>query len=194
MASDKRSCDNIDQRIQDGQTDESLMEAVANCLAEEVKRFAATRCGGGRGDVEDIAQDAMLAAQRYLGGFRGEASLRTWLYKLVLSACSRQRRGRKNDPGLHRPLDEAASAADPADPELALLVSERMQVLEQALADLRPADREILAAVEWEGQTLEQVAQQTGLTVSAVKSRLFRIRRQLREQVTARFAAEAPGD
>ena len=47
----------------------------------------------------------------------------------------------------------------------------------------------MLAAVEWEGLSLEQVAQRHDLTVSAVKSRLFRIRRQLRDMVVERFEA-----
>jgi len=160
---------------------------VARCLSEDVMRFAMARCGDSRSDVEDISQDAMLAAQRYLSSFRGDASLRTWLYKLVLSACSRRRRGRKNDPHLHRPLDEEWQGADPSDPEVVLLISERMQALEQALGELRPGDREMLAAVEWEGLSLEQLAQRTSLTVSAIKSRLFRIRRELKETVAARF-------
>jgi RNA polymerase sigma-70 factor (ECF subfamily) len=180
-------CENLDQKIEQGDVDESLMDAVARCLGEDVMRFARSRCGDSRGDVEDISQDAMLAAQRYLSTFRGDASLRTWLYKLVLSACSRRRRGRKNDPGLHRSLEDASPPADPGDPEVVLLISERLKALEEAMEELRPQDREMLAAAEWEGLSLEQLAQRHELTVSAVKSRLFRIRRQLRETVTERF-------
>lgn len=198
MATDKppgkeAACENLDQKILTGEVDESLMEAVARCLGEDVMRFAMARCGDSRADVEDISQDAMLAAQRYLGAFRGEASLRTWLYKLVLSACSRRRRGRKNDPNLHRSIEDTAPAADAADPEVVLLISERLSALEQAMEELRPTDREMLAAAEWEGMSLERIAEQHGLTVSAVKSRLFRIRRQLKETVAERFGQARPG-
>ena len=193
MASDKPGCDNLDQRVLEGELDGSVMDAVARCLADDVMRFAASRCGDGRADLEDISQDALLAAQRYLGSFRGEASLRTWLYKLVLSACSRRRRGRKDDPALHRPLEDASTAADPADPEVVLLISERLGALERALAELRPEDREMLSSVENDDLPLEEVAKRTGLTVPAVKSRLFRIRRQLRERVAARFGETAAG-
>jgi RNA polymerase sigma-70 factor (ECF subfamily) len=135
----------------------------------------------------------MLAAQRYLSSFRGDASLRTWLYKLVMSACSRHRRGRKNDPGLHRSLEDAPQHAqvESIDPEVSLMISERLGALEQALGELRAEDRDLLSAAEWEGLSLEQVAQRYDLSVSAVKSRLFRIRRQLKETVTTRFAAQA---
>lgn len=183
-------CENLDQMIREGERDESLMESVARCLSDDVARFARAKCGGGRSDVEDITQDALLAAQRYLDGFRGDASLRTWLYKLVTSACSHRRRGRKNDPGLHSPLDETSPlTSGSSDPEVSLLISERLDALQAAMGDLREEDRAMLAAVEWEGLNLEQVAQRHDLTVSAVKSRLFRTRRQLRDMVMARFEA-----
>lgn len=190
MSDPKVACDNLDQRIQEGSVNDDFFEAVAHCLGEEVRRFARARCGDSRGDVEDISQDAMLAAQRYLDGFRGDASLRTWLYRLVLSACSRHRRGRKNDPTLHQAIDEtagpppvSATEEQPRDPEVSVLMQERLDALQQAISELRPQDREMLAKVEWQGMSLAQVAEEQDLTVSAVKSRMFRIRQQLREHV-----------
>ena len=77
-------CENLDQMIREGERDASLMEAVARCLGDEVARFARAKLRRRpSSDVEDISQDALLAAQRYLDSFRGDASLRTWLYKLV---------------------------------------------------------------------------------------------------------------
>jgi RNA polymerase sigma-70 factor, ECF subfamily len=186
-----KNCDNLDQRIQDGDNEEELIEAVAQCLYEEVKRFAQSRCGDRQGDAEDISQDALLAARRYLSSFRGEASLRTWLYRLVLSACSRRRRGRKNDPNLHRPLDDTDNDPEPADPEMILMMSERLSALEEAMRELRPEDQRMLTSVEWQGQSLQQVAETSGLTVSAVKSRMFRIRQQLKELITEKFNQKA---
>ena len=188
----KNQCDNLDQRIREGERGEDFFEAVAHCLGEEVRRFAASRCGDVGGDVDDISQDAMVAAQRYLGSFRGDASLRTWLYRLVLSACSRRRRGRKNDPNLHRPVEHAeqlplGEEQGTPDPEVELMMAERLKALEGAIAQLRTHDRELLAAVEWEGLSLAEAGERQGLTVSAVKSRMFRIRQQLRERVQATF-------
>lgn len=191
--SSKKDCENLDQLVREEETDEKLMEAVARCLSDEVRRFAMARCGDKGGDADDISQDAMLAAQRYLSTFRGEASLRTWLYRLVLSACSHRRRGQKNDPNIHKPLDDAGEGADPSDPEVVLLMSERLGALEEAMNDLRPEDRDLLAAAEWEDRPLKDVADQRGLTVPAVKSRLFRIRRQLKENVAQRFEKKAAG-
>jgi RNA polymerase sigma-70 factor, ECF subfamily len=187
---ERADCGNLDQRFREGADDTELLESVAHCLGEEIKRFAIARCGSSRGDVEDISQDVLLAARVYLKSFRGEASLRTWLYRLVLSACSRRRRGRKNDPSLHAPLEEAEHALDGADPEMMLMIGERLTALEQAMQELRPEDRAMLAAAEWEGRSLQQVGDGLGLTVPAVKSRLFRIRRQLREKLAPRFGIE----
>jgi len=190
----KTTCDNLDAAILEGRDPSSLMEAVATCLGDEIRRFAEARCGSRRGDLDDISQDVLLAAQRYLGSFRGEASLRTWLYRLVLSACSRRRRGRKNDPALHRPIDDTGAVETPnaADPEMELMISERLSALQAALRDLRAEDQELLRAVEWEGLSLDEAGRRHGLTVPAMKSRMFRIRRQLKELMSSKFA-ETPG-
>lgn len=194
MADTKDQCDNLDQAIREGNLDESLFSAIAHCMGDDVRRFAAARCGDVGGDVEDISQDALLSAQRYLHGFRGDASLRTWLYRLVISACSRRRRGRKNDPNLHRSLDVAENMAEERsgtpDPEVEVMMAEKLKALEQAITSLRPQDRELLAAVEWEGLSLAEAGERHDLSVSAVKSRMFRIRQQLKEKVQGQFAEE----
>lgn len=196
MADPKDQCDNLDQRIREGDLDESLFAAIARCLGDDVRRFAVSRCGDVGGDVDDISQDALLAAQRYLGSFRGDASLRTWLYRLVISACSRRRRGRKNDPNLHRSLDATEHLAEGEgsgrlDPEVELLMAEKIKALEAAISTLRSEDRELLAAVEWEGLSLAQAGERHSLSVSAVKSRMFRIRQHLREKVQGSLGDEA---
>ena len=192
MVDSKNQCDNLDQRVRDGELDQSLFAAIAQCLGEDVRRFAMTRCGDVGGDVDDISQDALVAAQRYLGSFRGDASLRTWLYRLVISACSRRRRGRKNDPNLHRPLDTAEQLAEGDDhgrlnPEVEVMMAEKIKALEEAINTLKPEDRQLLAAVEWEGLSLAQAGERHDLTVSAVKSRMFRIRQHLKDRVQARY-------
>ena len=187
---DKDRCDNLDQRLLEQADPTALMETIATCLGEEIRRFAQSRCGRSRGDLDDISQDVLLAAQRYLSTFRGEASLRTWLGHLVVSACSRHRRGRKNDPALHRPLDDAEPTPDSSNPEAALMITERLSALQEAIGELREEDRQLLAEVEWQGGSLEDVGQRHGLTVPAMKSRMFRIRRQLKERVQQRFALD----
>jgi len=176
MLKKKKDCSNLDQQLRDGDDEQELLAMMATCLGEEIRRYAQAKCGGTRGDLDDITQDAMLAANKYLKSFRGDASLRTWLYQLVISACSHRRRGQKNN----QPI------AHTANPELELLLNERLSILEAALADLKPQDRALLAAVEWEDKSLKQVAEQNGLTISAIKSRLFRIRQQLRETISER--------
>lgn len=189
MLKKKKDCSNLDQQLRDGDDEQELLAMMATCLGEEIRRYAQAKCGGTRGDLDDITQDAMLAANKYLKSFRGDASLRTWLYQLVISACSHRRRGQKNNPQLHHSLDSFDAVppiAHTANPELELLLNERLSILEAALADLKPQDRALLAAVEWEDKSLKQVAEQNGLTISAIKSRLFRIRQQLRETISER--------
>jgi RNA polymerase sigma-70 factor (ECF subfamily) len=189
----KPNCENLDQMALDSELKGSLLEAIAECLGDEVKRFALTRCGNRASDIEDIVQDAMLAAQKYLQSFRGDASLRTWLHKLVISACSHHRRGRKNDPELHRPLEEGSDpiSAPSSNPEVRALISERLKALAQALEALNDEERQLLESVEWEELSMAEAAERYGLSVSAIKSRLFRIRRQLKQHMMTEFHADA---
>lgn len=192
MMSPKTHCDDLDRMARDGELGSEMFAALAECMADDVRRFAQARCGNVKGDVDDISQDALLAAQRYLGSFRGEASLRTWLYRLVMSACSRHRRGRKNDPKLHQSIDDSPLNQTPgdADPEVSVMMEEKLSALQNAIERLRSRDKEMLAAVEWQGQSLAEVAESYDLSVSAVKSRMFRIRQQLRENLMAKFQEE----
>jgi len=192
MSKKKVTCDNLDQLVHEGEVDDAMYEALARCLEDDLKRFARTRCGTSRSDVEDITQDALLAARQYLGSFRGEASLRTWLFRLVISACSRRRRGQKNNPNLHLSLDQVEPSPVYENPEISLMVNERLDALRQAIDKLRPRDREMLSKVEWQGLSLAQVAQQHDLTVPAVKSRMFRIRQQLKELMRETFPEQDP--
>ncbi len=189
MMSPKTHCDDLDRLAREGELGSEMFAALAECMADDVRRFAQARCGNIKGDVDDISQDALLAAQRYLSSFRGEASLRTWLYRLVLSACSRHRRGRKNDPKLHASFDESPLKEAPgeADPEVSVMMEEKLAALQRAIERLRDKDRQMLQAVEWQGQSLAEVAESFDLSVSAVKSRMFRIRQQLRENLMAKF-------
>ena len=68
------------------------------------------------------------------------------------------------------------------------MIAERLGALQDALNELRAADQALLRSVEWEGLSMEEAAQRHDLTVPAWKSRLFRIRRQLKELVGTRFS------
>jgi len=98
----------------------------------------------------DATQDAFEAAIQYISEYRGESSLKNWLYRLASSACMKMRRGRKNDPHLHAPLDDVDCAADPG---LEAALDAKLFPLQEALEQLQPLDRSVLLMRDGEGRT-----------------------------------------
>lgn len=173
-----------------------LVERLARCLGAELQRHALHRCGNAP-DAEDAVQEAMATAIRYLVAFRGETSLRNWLLRLVSTACIHQRRGRRNDWRLHVPLDGEAVApllVDAGQPaEEALLAQEQLKKVVEVLGALHEEERSLLLRHEGEEVTLAQLAGETGQSVAALRTRLFRLRRRLRGQLEALMHGTADG-
>jgi RNA polymerase sigma-70 factor (ECF subfamily) len=148
-------------------------------------RFALRQCAAPR-DAEDALQDGLLAAWRGAGGFRGDASVRTWLFQVVLHACRRRSRRRAGEPGQHEPI-EAAEAVPGVEPAADARVAARQEAraLAQALGGLPDEAREILLLRDVEGLAGDEAAAVLGLSLAAMKSRLHRARLELKERVEA---------
>jgi RNA polymerase sigma-70 factor (ECF subfamily) len=149
--------------------------------------FGMKMCGD-PDDAQEVAQDTLLSMVRSVRDFRGEASLSTWLYTVARSFCIKKRRRTKGAPAHHEPLDAAAheQASAPArSPEQILLGRETRDAVAAALEQLEPDAREVVILRDLEGLTAPEVAQVTGLSVAAVKSRLHRARHSLRTQLLA---------
>ncbi len=167
---------------------EGLVERLAHCLSKDMQRYALRRCGNLE-DAEDAVQEAMTVAIRYIDGFRGESSLRSWMLRLVSTACTRQRRGRRNDPSIHSSIDEHPEnwnqrLPDPQLlPEEKLIVEERLGRVAQVVSELPEHERNLLLEHEGEGVPLAAIAQSSGQTVAAVRSKLYRVRQRLRSDL-----------
>ena len=163
-------------------------EALATLLEKHQQRvfgFGMKMCGDPE-DAKDVAQDTLLAAVRSLRDFRGDASISTWLYTVARSFCIKKRRRTKGAPARHDPLDRAVAekAFEPElGPEQLLLGREAREIVAAALDEMEPEAREIVLLRDIEGLSAPEVAKVTGLSVSAVKSRLHRARLSLRERL-----------
>lgn len=168
----------LTQRARAG--DPGLLDDLFACYRDDLLAFLRHRCGHGP-DADDALQDAFLAAARHLEGFRGDAPVRSWLYRLASNACTRMRRGRKADPSLHVPFPDLASA-DQAAVEAAL--EARLVPLRSALAGLSETDRAVLLLRDGQGMSAREAADALALSEKAVKSRLYRARKQVREALS----------
>jgi len=125
-------------------------------------------------DAADAVQEALVAAFRWAGSYRGEASVRTWLYRIVVNACIDRIRLERRRPTV--PLldtDQPGGRSDPAT-ELAT----RMAV-DDALLELTVEQRLAVLLVDMQGCPVAEAAEILEVPVGTVKSRCARGRARL---------------
>jgi len=178
-------CPDFAKAVREATADESLFTQVVACFAGWLESFALFTCGD-RERGADAFQDAMVAALDNLGTYRGDAPIEPWLRRIVVSACSRLRRGRKNSPAFNVPLDaDAPAAASAADQELKLELLEGLARLGRGIDALEEPNRSLLLAHDVDEIPIGELAEKLGMTAGAVKSRLKRARAAVREGVLA---------
>jgi len=169
----------------------SAPPSVLGAYGRDVHRLARQLCHH-REDAEDVAQSTLLQASLHLDDFRGEASLRTWLHRIATNECRQLRRRRVPD-SLDAILESAALGrgalpsqdAAMADPAEAVAEAELRSAVLRSIAALPESSRTVLLLAGGEGLAAREIALRTQTSESAVRSRLHRARRQLRQDLRA---------
>jgi RNA polymerase sigma-70 factor, ECF subfamily len=147
-------------------------------------------------DAADITQEVFIKVFRNIRGFHGEASLRTWLYRIALREASNQRRWwsrhKKQEITIDSPYESdaddesnglclSATLADRSDsPFDQAAQGEVRERVEAALRQLPEAFRTVVILREIEGFAYEEIAEILSVNLGTVKSRLTRGRAALR--------------
>ncbi len=134
-------------------------------------------------EAEDLAQEAMLRAYRFFGGFRG-GDARAWLLKIVRNVSySWLHSSRQTEAGTE--FDEEEHGVGDVTPEsLAIAGAERAR-LARALEALPARFREVLVLRELEGCSYKEIADITGVPIGTVMSSLSRARQRLAQALGA---------
>jgi len=146
-------------------------------------------------EAEEALQESYLRAFTGIAAFRGEASLRTWLCRIVLNealARARRRRPTVDIDVLDRdtaPVVAFPLSPPPSDPERLMGQNQIRVMLEQAIDELPAAFRTVAVARLVEQMSIEETAELFGLKPETVKTRLFRARRLLRAALERRIGA-----
>jgi len=136
----------------------------------------------GRSDAEDVAQEALLRACRFFGGFNG-GDARAWLLQIVRNTCYTWLE--KNRPmELSMEFDEELHQQTNATPETLAIIADDRKRLTLALETLPPRFREVLVLRELEGCSYKEIATITSIPIGTVMSSLSRARRQLYSALT----------
>ena len=145
-------------------------------------------------DAADITQETFLRLHRSLESFRGDASFSTWLYRVTVNLCITElrRRGRSRfqflDDLKHEEDATIVEETGPS-PDEAIALEEDRRVVHQVLRTL-PADyRAIMVLRHFQQLAYEEIAEVLGLTLSQVKTRLFRARKMFKDRFEA-FSGE----
>ena len=147
-------------------------------------------------DAADITQEVFIKVFRSIRGFHGEASLRTWLYRIALREASNQRRWwsrhKKQEITIDSPYESgaddeshglclSATLADHSDsPFDHAAQAEVRERVEAALRQVPEAFRTVVILREIEGFAYEEIAEILSVNLGTVKSRLTRGRSALR--------------
>jgi len=145
-------------------------------------------------EARDLTQETFLRAFQSIGRFRGEADLKTWIYRIAINqARNRWRwwRRRRRDSTVSLDATQGQSnqtlmatlAESSENPEQQTLARERELALRSALQRVGRAYRETLILRDIEGFTYEEIATTLAINVGTVKSRLARGRQELRRKL-----------
>ena len=146
-------------------------------------------------EARDLTQETFLRAFQSIDRFRGEADLRTWIYRIAINqARNRWRWWRRRRRDSTVSIDSTDENGKPAlvatlkaenvqSPEQDTLAHERERILRNALKGLRRVYRETVILRDIEGFAYEEIAVALDISVGTVKSRLARGRQELRSKL-----------
>jgi RNA polymerase sigma factor (sigma-70 family) len=170
-------------------TDEALMTAVRDGdlakLGLLFERYHAglfdflSRMTGDRTSAEDLVQDIFVRVLKYRATYRDDGSFETWLFRIARNARADYFRTRQ---ALEPLAAEALERPEPGPGPMRRLEADRERArLKQALLQLREDKRELIVLVRYRGMKHEQIAELLGIETGAVKVRLHRALRELRD-------------
>ena len=181
-----------------GLTDVGVVARVATgdgeAFAELMRRYnrklyrTARAVTGDNGEAEDIVQEAWTRAYAHIPDFRNESAISSWLVRIVLNeALGRKRRARPtvelDETNEHQMSSVIMLPSCRVDPESSMSRTQVRHLLERAIDTLPPDFRTVFVLRTVEEVSGADVAQQLGIPVATVKTRLYRARALLRQEL-----------
>jgi RNA polymerase sigma-70 factor (ECF subfamily) len=173
-------------------SDEALMLRMAQGDARALRPLVdrhlpralavATRVLGNRSEAEDAVQEAFTGLWTQAARWQaGRAAVSTWLYRVVVNACTDLLRRRREHVGSEA-LQDLPDAAQPT-PDQELAESRAATRVRAAVMSLPLEQRTAVALCYFEGFSNTQAAEIMGLRLKALEGLLVRARRRLRDQL-----------
>ena len=151
--------------------DPSALAAIYDLYGERIFRYA-FRMLGNRADAEDATAETFLRVFRRSGELRSDSAFRTWLFRIARNLCIDRMRQHKL---LELPLDAQYGGSEER--------STLRVTVQQALSELPKEYIEVLVLCDLEDLSTQEAADILKISLPALKSRLYRARRTLRDKL-----------
>lgn len=165
--------------------DRAAFAALVRAHQDEVYTLA-RRLVGDPHLASDVAQEALIRAWRALPKFRGEARLSTWLYRITVNTSwTHKERANRHAAS---PIDEHYDIAAPEGADHPVVAGEILELrgrLRAALDRLPEGQRQVVVMKDIHGWSHAEIAEATGISVTAAKVRLHRARARLAKDLEA---------
>jgi RNA polymerase sigma-70 factor (ECF subfamily) len=174
-----------DEELTDAGDQVALGQALERLYPRVYRAVAGITAGTGL-DVDDLTQEVFLKAYRNIDSFRGDSSLYTWTYRIARNVCldamrRRKFRGQFIFDWFKQP-DSDHEFPDPSGSDVAEDRDTRFWI-DKALATLPEEFRSVIVFREIQDLSYDEIAQILDIPEGTVKSRLFKARKIMREQL-----------
>jgi RNA polymerase sigma-70 factor, ECF subfamily len=157
--------------------DQRAATLIVERHAAALSRFASSV--GARSETEEIVQDTFVRAFASLDSFRGESSLRTWLFTIAKRLLlDRRRSDRRRGEQVEVREDDATTEFDALD---AVVADETQRRMRAAMERLTPTQREVFALRVGEGLSYREIADSVGTTEGAARVHYHNAMRAIKE-------------
>ena len=134
---------------------------------------------GSQADAEEAVQETLIAAHAGLASWRGQGSLKGWLFGIARRQCARHNQRRKRAQHLQLvAVDHGGESGDPAD---LIAARQRAGQVRAALSRLKPSERETLLLRFQAGLSYREIAAACGIDEPAARKRASRALARLRQ-------------
>jgi RNA polymerase sigma-70 factor (ECF subfamily) len=176
------------EQVKDATRHDTFLRLIAQY--EPALRRLATGYVWQKADRDDLFQEIAVGLWQAIPKFRGDASERTWLYRIAhniaISSSTRLHHRARREETMPDGFDRASSGFDS---EQELLRNEKRELLLEAIRGLPALDRQVVL-LHLEGLDYSDIEEVTGLSQSAIATRLSRLRDKLREMMQSRETRE----
>jgi len=142
-------------------------------------------------EIQDVAQESFIKAYRALANFRGDSAFYTWLYRISVNTAknylvSQGRRAPTStgyDAEEAEGFEDAVGLRDNATPDAQLMSKQIAEIVNATIDKLPEELRTAITLREIEGLSYEEIAQTMDCPIGTVRSRIFRAREAVAEQL-----------